>query len=730
MTKQALGLIIVTALAFNTQGSPVWAEKPIDYYVKLFRSWGINAETADNRLSKNACDQTTKPFFVLATSQTDIGSKAYNNYIVVCDSPENTEALTGTECTPSAYNKNEFTGQESKDMLSVKLADILKPHILEGSKYYFVPQVLLITPYYRERLKEYFAALAKASSDGDTECPTGKIIDLTKNFTTNYSSTFLYKGAEYLLVILVTAVLLKSLLIIGAYHPNKLISKAFYRNILQTPVFTADTHRNLLQMLLVFLLAGYIPILCVLVIRADFVNDRLYPIRYMVDSVNPQRIYEAAGVRNIIFLGLSFYNLAVLLLTLLVLIPKISDAARHSLKQIGSMKLKSTKIKWLFPAPIIITALLLVVSTSSSLVQLTSLTLAITAGFLMYFKRYDIDFTGTLTKSEKRALLAVALTALLFTIGYTVYRKTQPMKITYGPLIGGSERVVLLPYVKTWRIDERFEPNYYSGERNIFADGYLLYSPKASEAITKPLEKYTDGVISLVVAKKQNNVIKALLTNHNLLTYLESQGYTGDFVVNNASNKAAQKSNALEAEIGIRCSLAPAKVDIIISTLTLGKPVPNENNIDKVKNEIVTTSKELLTFPGCSQNSDIEVFKTPVATSLLTNGFNFFRITGIDPKYITDFRLILNQENLKLVHVKTALLDNKTYKVLYSSDSEDQRPQVYSTEVKEEVTVYFIKTKRDYNVSTPVNMLLDKGLLGNPFTLWSDPENEIIRNEL
>ena len=75
-------------------------------------------------------------------------------------------------------------------------------------------------------------------------------------------------------------------------------------------------------------------------------------------------------------------------------------------------------------------------------------------------------------------------------------------------------------------------------------------------------------------------------------------------------------------------------------------------------------------------------------------------------------------------------LDNKTYKVLYSSDSEDQRPQVYSTEVKEEVTVYFIKTKRDYNVSTPVNMLLDKGLLGNPFTLWSDPENEIIRNEL
>ena len=115
MTKRALGLIIVTALAFNTQGSPVWAEKPIDYYVKLFRSWGINAETADNRLSKNICDQTAVPFFVLATSQTDIGSKAHNNYIVVCDSPENTEALTGTECTPSAYNKNEFTGQESKD---------------------------------------------------------------------------------------------------------------------------------------------------------------------------------------------------------------------------------------------------------------------------------------------------------------------------------------------------------------------------------------------------------------------------------------------------------------------------------------------------------------------------------------------------------------------------------------------------------------------------------------
>ncbi len=252
-------------------------------------------------------------------------------------------------------------------------------------------------------------------------------------------------------------------------------------------------------------------------------------------------------------------------------------------------------------------------------------------------------------------------------------------------------------------------------------------------------------------------------------------------------------NSKVAAKLTFNCTLKPAPATVKLETTSLnpfaendsGKSKTNKNldNNDNPNNTgsniagenygsksdtreegtdidpLTKESTEVLNFPGCARDTGTETFDFPLDPYIFPQDGFVGRIRGIDDKYIQNLQLFVAQQELPVKFLAKTILDDGKYALLYQSPQMGKTITAYSTEVSKEFTVDLTapnpsvdqnSTSKDnatkfksteyayllgepenagYNISNPINELMKKGRLKNPFLIWTNKPYELIRME-
>lgn len=293
------------------------------------------------------------------------------------------------------------------------------------------------------------------------------------------------------------------------------------------------------------------------------------------------------------------------------------------------------------------------------------------------------------------------------------------------------------------------------------------------------------------VVKDTKKAMEALLKKPALVDYFKTTEFSPVFRLANTDSDALYDKN-LSLSLTFNCAKNPAPAIVKLETISLNRWAGGQGDQDQqtgqdendkqnqttnqgVLDALETQSTEVLNFPGCEQKLVPETLQVPLDAFLLPEGRPLVRLRGMDTKNLIDAKLYADGQKVPLTFINARILDETTYTLIYQSpatslstittesvtdlkattenvkNSATSKPKeitAYSTEVKRE-TVFDLtqptannqpsdtyppyllgeSAPQGFDISSPINILMKQGRLNNPFIIWSDKPNEIIKTK-
>lgn len=755
MIKKLASIVIMVTVIVATIGIPpkaglVNAQTSLEYYKGLFNSWGIPVDTlpqknikldtpatkkdlqllqlelegTDTNQSEATDTNTNKEgrYLLLLTSQSQIkpqDSFGWLDVIVVCDSVETTFLPQGVSCALNSLNLADQNPNESS--VSDKILQTIQPVNVNGVNYYLLPQVLLVTPQYQKNLGDYFKALSRAQASTNMLDKEKTAESMSRDLLKTFKDSSIFESTLYALVLLLFVVALRKPILTVVNNPRRLLEKNLYINQTRRAIDLLTKNSGIVSFIFLILIIFYIPIFYALTIKAQLLGDPAYPIKYLTTTLNPLNIPNYLTAQNLFRIGLLFYHYILALFGLFLLIPNLAKVIIRSTQKLRATKFRVTFPKWLIPATIALNGLLLAFVDLKSLTGFLALSVIILLISLFYLKSQSVEYPNLFTTKQRRLVFLTMFSILALNIFYPLWQKGQPIKYAYESLIGIKDTVIALPYSKKWGKNVLFESYYYNGDSNVYADGYLIYSPNAERIVNKPLNKFNDAENFIIVSEKPNKVSETLLKNPILLNYLSTADFSPLFTAEIKSTDV-YNSPALKAQITFNCNFAPSPTVVKLETLTLNK-FSRDDDVDPVSTESI----EIMNFPGCKTETGTETFEAPLDPYIIPQDFAILRIRGIDAKHLAGLKIFAGGKESPVKFINREVLNESQYKILYSSPNQIKEITNYSTEVKKEFLVNIKTDDQGFDLSVPINKLMKAGVLQNPFIIWTNKPNEIIQ---
>lgn len=715
-----ISVFVLIVLSFQHS----FALEPLDSYKQLFESWGFEIDTVDLEqevgddedydLSNLGFGRKDNDKYLLAlTSQEYLSDDSYSNVIIICDNSLLSGSNFPVDCTPSTLDDFDFRTTSTKESTaSYKISGIVNPIKIDSTNYYFIPEILMVTPDYREVLANHFKALSKTDDIKiGTKDPESQV-DLVGQLK-NIKDSMSFETASYATFLFVFVVVSAGLLKILVLNPRDLLKKDVYRKQFDRFLAFLKNYHGIFTLSLFVLAFLYIPIIYALQLRGSVLGIYEYPYLYIKNTLLPTNYRDIVMAKNIFKIGFLLYNYILGVLILLVAIPKSEPIISVSVSKFRSVRLKNVFVKWLMPSVIVVNMILLGFFEIEELIGFLSLSIVILFLAFTYIKSRSIEFAGLFKKKEIAVVSLVMVVVLIFDFIYPIYKQQTPIRYANEPLIGSGDDVVLFPYSKKWGENVLFEPHFYNGDSEIFADSYLVHSLPAKKVINKPLNQFNNENSVIILSGTPSEVVEALFEKSEIVNYLATGKFSSFFTVD-----LSDKSDLTTATIQINCQHSPNS-----STLTMD--IYSKDSEDR-GGKVNKSKIDALKFPGCEPDSVTKFYEVPIDSYLLPDQKLFIVLGGLDEQTLIDFRLFGGGVEIPATFLKNNILDENIYSIVYKSPVIGNDLYAYSTRVKEEVSFDMNFTEEGFDLSEPINDLMKHGFLNNPFIIWSSGGVEII----
>lgn len=741
-----------------------WAMEVSDYYKSYFESLGFSVflppkneipeeiQKYSNFLRKIAPNFPSKPrpinpnnWQLILSSNTFLLEEpdfSLANTLFICNSLYENPlfACSDTEITvkPSSNLKIEKVAVFGRENMEIARGTVTFTNPTSQRKILIIPENLLYTPKYREKLSNYLAGFASAEKF---------VLPTQENFSPQQKEFNLLKSwgievFEYSFAFTVFILVFRKLLVDLVWSPKKFLLSQTYKDFF---ISAFEFLKSIRKYLLAAVLGGaiFFPVLIVVTntsLKLEFNPAHLLHLAELAFSpASWKTTLPSISKVSLIFYG---YLILWLLTCLLYFLPTIVDLLSHSLSKIFlppsilSSKLYKETLLFL----VLLGIFLCVVGTLPDLFSFLVILLLLVLYLLFLGFREGISFSA---KEKNVTLLLVSLTFLLG-IGvnsYFLFRK-PPQKLQ--DLFAVSNKLIMLPYVKTHSVGTYFKPfKLENFEHSIFVDDYLVFHPSYTKIKNLALDKKSvfEGNFWVMGMNQEDLEYLALsLPNFRKVIAQEdltnlmfpTQGYdfksvysmkiTSQCLFDTDPFSLDLKVLYLDKRDYLKANNSP-KVDVS------SKNDESEEAIRKKERSVLKSeSLSLLLFPGCLEG-ETKTFILPLSLPYIPSSNILLEFTNLPTGLLSSVELYQDKKKADLLYLPAPQELSKG-KTLASQEQDKNLDTLVVYTDGLEKNQNFIRGKNpSVDLGTLVSDLKKRKLVSDPLIIWSLDGPVVVRNE-
>ena len=328
----------------------------------------------------------------------------------------------------------------------------------------------------------------------------------------------------------------------------------------------------------------------------------------------------------------------------------------------------------------------------------------------------------------------------MFSLGYgfRYYQSKKPIEYNEESLTGVDDDIVLFPYEKDFTGPTVFKEFIYEGNASVFVQNYLMYYPGFNEIKNRDISDFNNPSNFVIQNSDKEDVFEEILSNEILRNLLVS-GEPNQLVYLEKFDVDANSS--YELEFNFECDRELPKSELSLSVYT----------IDSYDEDLVDEEETIFTFPGCSEQiqeilvdnetddsegeegdevrleQPVEVsYRVPFDPFLILNDRVLFELNFADQvvtQALSNITIYENGESIEFTYINYEPGES------ILTESVDSGNEVYSYSFGLGEGFDLTHSNLDeIDLSEPINTLQKKGLLPNPFIIWSTEENAVLKN--
>ncbi|NQS88600.1 hypothetical protein HQ584_02260 [Patescibacteria group bacterium] len=577
----------------------------------------------------------------------------------------------------------------------------------DSSRIIFIPEEIMVVPFKHQSLATYFEALihSEVTDILGRDNPTKK--ELLFQELPELLDEALFPWFVRLLVLTGIIVLLK-------LQIHKVSGLSFQRCSLSDFADILDAKTAPLRRILVYTIFGmifvFIPLLVAISFRDRLSMDFNYMLNYSYDTLNPENLAMFVARNNLFRIFFFVYIFVFVQLVAVFILPGMLFLFLHSLSDLFAKSPKRKGIKYFLLFCWFLTLFIVsAVSLESSFEWVvTALVLSILFSYLL---EKDQGFNNLFSARERFSIIVVGI--LLVALGNLIYKQTSS-KVKIEPLIGVDSKIVLLPYYKWYDRNTFFEGFETSLVDPTFFDDYMVYHPLHSRVVNRNLNNFNVSSNFLILNGEKKDFLKLFLKEPLFRTLFNSDSVEDYFFV-----PGSELSKVSFFQVSLDCSVDIASDDVRF----IGNFYKQTFDITPEFRTIETT---VLYFPGCPDERGILTYKVPIKLSNdYLNSLVIFELRNLPTKVITDFKLLSIEGN----PVELRFLKYDENASILLSRSTDPTAPVYSYSFDVSEDAEFSRDGEEVDIAHIANVLKGRGLLKNPFKIWSF-DNYVLRKQI
>ena len=722
--KNYLKSSLILLILFNIFNQDVYGSESTIQYRRSLESWNIEADIliydpilieSEDAVYKESSSSISllsgediADFLLIKSSTLNrlIDKNVLNKYgsiIIICD-----EEFVQQRSFLCGYDKVEV---KSENVLYTNLGKRINSgedlNILSvresGKLFVIIPEQYMVTPEYAHRVEVYFRTLGRSQGVQESigyAAAEKESINLLSIIRSN-EFELLYP----VMGLLILAVLLRPLITTLILHPQKLYRKSTYQFLFTVFIHYFRAIRPYAFIVFLALIMIYPLILYTISFKNAGALDLNYIATYLKETFDFTNIDNFIKNARYLRLGVSLLNMVTLITLIILLIPEIQNIFYRSVTKLCSLKLNENTYK-IF-APLLLFTMLItsiignVEDTYSFLVLLMLLFLYITS----IASRDNKNSNDLLYSRQKLGLFATILLIILSGSIFNEYSSRMPIELSREDLLGLDESVTLLPYSKLYGSNVVFDDFLINPEFRVFVENRLLYDPGYSEVRNVKAEDFSTHDNFIVFAYANSKYFATLARYNNLLDYVKTPTITNAFIL---GEEASREDAEYEIEFGILCYKEIDKYEVkIIKHTNVGKEAP----------------VNMLKFPGCGTGESLLNYRVP--TNLFgEEKFGLYEVDDFKDKSLAYIKVYRNGREAEVTYIKDPLVTPVLYEFLNSISSDI----LYAYSFDLDTGTVVKRAENGLNISNEVNILRQKDKLKNPFIIWSDTPNAVIKN--
>ncbi len=681
-------LLICFSLLFLCKTNYVYAS----YYSELLENWNIKTSLLlpDNKILTDT--KISDLPLLLITSEFDQGKfpeiSKYKYIIVICDENFESEWL---KCDKNSVKIKDIEFNKIYLGNKVDLQGLLEIYSLKynNTDLLIIPSEFFFIPLYRENLREYFNYFLKSTYvDHNLSFDEGNSDKLNSVSSLSSSILNIFFILFFVLIVLVFCANFFTKLVNNPKDILSIILNDFLKKIIDFLIL-------LRPLLLIFL---------IIMTFSIFLLLPLFPLKEILTFENFQKLKELNDLNDIRELGLKnlfqiltlFYILIFTVFIILFIIPNLLKFLSVVKTHIFDKKLNLKFVKFIIP---ILLFILLVVSIFFNISSnITIIVFILMSLFYIVFLtvRSSVIISNLYTLREKISLLIVFMIPFIIITSYQPETNSGVYK--YENLFETDDSLVFFPYRKSSSQNALYNELFIKKEFNVFVENYLVYSPKYKLIKNMNLKNFNDKSQSYILfGNIYSNFINEIEDNALLKSKFLTSNVT-KFLYLDLKNLNFPPNLTFELDINCRQVLYPPSTVLLSSLDSKGEKY------------------NLLYFPGCAKNTDIETFVVPFKVEDLEN--RLYEISGLDLSALNEIRIYDKDKKINSNFIQATESGDIYLKNLEASSE----ITVYSDNIKE------VEFENHFNISKNINFLRQNGYIDNDFLIWSDTSNANIDN--
>lgn len=733
----------------------VWAMEPLDYYREYFKGVGFsvflpNKDELPEELQKYSSflrkvipnfPAKSKPVnpndWQLILSSNVVNSSlgesdfSFSNTIFICDSLYENSLFSCSDkkvkLKPSANLKIEKIAVYGQESLEVARGLVTFPSPTSQRNILIIPENLLYTPKYREKLDTYLSSFASAEKlMSSLQNPV-----LTQQKEFNLLKSWGIEVFCYSFAFTAFTLVFRKFLVALVYSPKKFLLPQTYLDFF---ALIFEFIKGIRKYLLVAIVSAalFFPVLIVIThtsLKSEFNSAHLL---YLIELVFSPALWKTTlpSVSNV---SLIFYGYLILwFLIVFHFLPNIIDLLTHSFSKIFvSPRILSEK---LYKKTLLLFVLLgIFLGITGTLPDLFSFLIIL---FLLVLYLIFLGFRQGISFSAKERILTLSLIVLTFLLGIgvnflVVFKKPSPKS---QELFAVSNKLIMLPYVKTHSAETYFKPfTLKNFEHTVFVDDYLVFHPSYPKIKNLSLNKTASfkgnfwimgmgqedlEYLALSFPKFREAVAEKDLSH----LIFPSQDYTFESLYSaKLTTKCMFDTDPflLSLKISYLKKQAHLEVDNLRET--------NFSQRNDKKKDLESREVPVLLFPGCLEG-ETKTFSLFLDLPYIPSSEILMEFKDVPEDLLSSVELYQDDKKLDLLYLPESQKTQKG-KILLSNeqDTSSDTLVVYTYDLGKDQD--FVRGKSaSVDLGTLVSNLKRSKLVADPLIIWSLDGPVVIRN--